>query len=53
MQAMSNADVSAGATETQQMRILAPAGVSQSVLRGKMTGLMTGANTAENADFFY
>jgi AP-1 complex subunit gamma-1 len=28
MQAMSNADIAAGATETQQMRVLAPAGVS-------------------------
>jgi AP-1 complex subunit gamma-1 len=28
MQAMSNSDIAAGATETQQMRIMAPAGVS-------------------------
>ena len=33
MQAMSSADVAAGATETQQMRVLAPAGVSDSFFR--------------------
>lgn len=31
MQAMSSPDVAAGATETQQMRVLAPAGVRRLV----------------------
>lgn len=64
MQAMSNADIAAGATETQQMRILAPAGVSiggqsmmcanfqaQVRLRMRITFTKNGQSVSDQQDF--
>ena len=65
MQAMSNTTVNAGSTETQQMRVLAPAGVSSSSpplaqeltpqsqvrLRMRITYTAAGQNVQDQQDF--
>ncbi|ORX36765.1 adaptin N terminal region-domain-containing protein [Kockovaella imperatae] len=50
MQAMSNTDIAAGATETQQMRILAPAG-AQIRLRMRIGFTKGGQSVSDQQDF--
>lgn len=50
MQAMSKPDIEAGATETQQMRVMAPAG-AQIRLRMKISYTKGGQTTTDQQDF--
>ena len=50
MQAMSSTDIGAGATETQQMRVLAPAG-AQIRLRLRVTFTKGGQAIQDQQDF--